>query len=150
MKVFLTGSTGYVGNRLMRALLDNGHEVHTIVRNPAKTHHVDLPGVKAFKGDLSDAAAIERAMEGCEQAYHTAALARLWSADIKPFMETNVVPLRDRAWAASSSPPAPPSSDPTGTSRSTKTTTAMTDSKTTMRRQSTWRKRSCAATRRSA
>lgn len=90
MKVFLTGSTGYVGNRLMRALLEKGHEVHTIVRNPAKAHHVDLPGVKAFKGDLSDAPAIERAMEGCTQAYHTAALARLWSADIKPFLETNV------------------------------------------------------------
>lgn len=90
MKVFLTGSTGYIGNRLMHTLLGQGHEVHTIVRNPAKAHHVARPGVKAFPGDLSDADAIERAMEGCEQAYHSAALARLWSADIKPFLETNV------------------------------------------------------------
>lgn len=90
MKIFLTGSTGYIGNRIMQVLLEQGHVVHTLVRSPAKSHHVQKPGVKAFSGDLSHTDAIERAMEGCSQAYHSAALARLWSADIRPFLETNV------------------------------------------------------------
>jgi nucleoside-diphosphate-sugar epimerase len=90
MKIFLTGATGYIGNRLMRTILAKGHEVHTILRDPAKRHHLEAAGVRIFKGDLSDKDNLSRAMEGCEQAYHTAALARLWAADSNPFIETNV------------------------------------------------------------
>ncbi|MBL7792870.1 MAG: NAD(P)H-binding protein, partial [Saprospiraceae bacterium] len=36
MKYFLTGATGFVGNRLAKMLCDRNHEVVAVVRNPQK------------------------------------------------------------------------------------------------------------------
>jgi len=48
MKVFVTGATGYVGGRLVPLLLDKGHDVRLLVRDPARVqgrpwaHRVEL------------------------------------------------------------------------------------------------------------
>ena len=36
MKVMVTGGTGFVGSHAVGALIAAGHEVHLLVRNPAK------------------------------------------------------------------------------------------------------------------
>lgn len=70
-RVLVTGATGYIGGRLVPQLLAAGHEVSVYVRSPWKLR--DVPWrqrVTVFKGDLSDAVASRRAMNGVDVAFY--------------------------------------------------------------------------------
>lgn len=54
MRVFLTGATGVIGRELVPLLLSAGHEVSSLVRDPAKAPD----GVRSFTGDALDRAAV--------------------------------------------------------------------------------------------
>lgn len=90
MKTFVTGGTGYIGQALIARLLDEGHEVHALVRKPPQTPPFTDSRVKIFKGDLLDRDRIAEAITGCEQAFHIAAYARVWAKDPRAFFEINV------------------------------------------------------------
>ena len=71
MRCLVTGSTGYVGGRLVPELLARGHEVRVLVRSPDKVR--DLPwahDVEISPGDAGDAAAVSSAMAGMDVAYY--------------------------------------------------------------------------------
>src|SRR4051794_14752319 len=77
-RVLVTGATGYVGRRLVPALIAAGHEVRALARDPAAT---TLPaGSEAVQGDLTDPASLARAVEGVDVVVHLAAV----TADRKP------------------------------------------------------------------
>ena len=66
MKILLTGSTGYIGRRLLPALLAAGHEVICLVRDQRRFDwedfsKEDLAKVSVVEGDLSNASSLERA-----------------------------------------------------------------------------------------
>jgi nucleoside-diphosphate-sugar epimerase len=83
--IFLTGATGYIGNQLVKNLLDQGDKVHALVRSQKKAKKmVRHPNLKYFSGDLSDIDTIENAMKGCTEVYHLAAIAKVWHQD--PFI----------------------------------------------------------------
>ncbi|MFK7742460.1 MAG: SDR family oxidoreductase [Planctomycetota bacterium] len=70
--VLVSGATGYVGGRLVPALLSRGFAVRCIVREPRKLAARpwrDDPNVDVRKGDVTDGAALEAAMAGCHAAY---------------------------------------------------------------------------------
>ncbi len=70
MNVFVTGATGFIGRRLVRRLVDDGHSVRVLVRGVAD----GLPSaVETVRGDLLDDS-LGGAGEGCERLYHLAAL----------------------------------------------------------------------------
>jgi putative NADH-flavin reductase len=52
MKVALVGATGNAGSRILRELVQRGHQVTAIVRNPGRVPA--LPGVTAARGDVHD------------------------------------------------------------------------------------------------
>ncbi|NVO21198.1 MAG: SDR family oxidoreductase [Bacteroidetes bacterium] len=56
MKVLLTGSTGYIGKRLLQNLLEQGHEVICLVRNLERldTGEDSMEGVQGIEADLLD------------------------------------------------------------------------------------------------
>lgn len=81
MKVFLTGATGFIGERLSAKLIEDGHGVHALIRSRAKAARLLEASVKVFEGDLHDTSTIEEAMQGCDAAFHLAAYARVWSKD---------------------------------------------------------------------
>ena len=88
MKVYLTGGTGYISARLIAKLLDTGHEVMALYR--AKKPSFERQGLHWVFGDLQQVESLRSGMQGCEQVYHLAALARLWHADMTAFYTMNV------------------------------------------------------------
>lgn len=71
MKVLVTGGTGFVGSHSVRALLAAGHQVRLLVRNRAKA---SVQGVELADGDVTDRAAVERAVAGCDAVLHAASV----------------------------------------------------------------------------
>jgi len=75
-RAFVTGSTGLLGNNLVRELRARGHEVRALVRSPDKAA-TQLPAdVELVRGDLGDVAAFADAIDGCDLVFHTAAYFR--------------------------------------------------------------------------
>jgi farnesol dehydrogenase len=90
MKIFVTGATGYIGQKLTTRLLNQGHEIHALCRTVPEGDLFHNPHIKIHKGDLSSVSAIANASAGCEQVYHLAGYARVWAKDVKTFFEVNV------------------------------------------------------------
>lgn len=54
-KILITGATGFIGKRLIMALLEDGHEVYALVRIRGKSiFPVDYPNLKLLFGDLQN------------------------------------------------------------------------------------------------
>ena len=68
----MTGATGFLGGVLARMLVDGGHDVAALARTPeAATDLRDL-GVTLVPGDLDDAAALARLLDGADGFFHVA------------------------------------------------------------------------------
>ncbi len=66
--ILLTGATGYVGGRLLPALLEHGHHVRALARHPERA---DLPdGVELHGGDVIKGEGLEAALDGVDVAYY--------------------------------------------------------------------------------
>jgi hypothetical protein len=63
MKVVIFGAAGQTGKHLVRQALDAGHSVTAFVRDPAKLG-VTHTNLRIVQGTSTDAAAVERAVEG--------------------------------------------------------------------------------------
>lgn len=90
MKIFVSGATGFIGIQLVKRLIKDGHEVHALYRSETKADLIRLPGVVLCKGDILDSESLDRAMEGCQEAYHTAAFAGVWAKDRQQVYRLNV------------------------------------------------------------
>jgi uncharacterized protein YbjT (DUF2867 family) len=64
--VLVAGGTGFVGRRLVTALVEIGHEVRVMTRNPGR-HRGDGTAVH---GDVAEPASLAGALEGCSAAYY--------------------------------------------------------------------------------
>ncbi|MCB1883015.1 MAG: NAD-dependent epimerase/dehydratase family protein [Geminicoccaceae bacterium] len=66
MKALVTGATGFVGSALVRRLLDEGHHVRAFVRTPSKLGDLGLSVDETVQGDITDPAAVDRAVQGVD------------------------------------------------------------------------------------
>ena len=90
MRVFVTGSTGFVGASVTRALLDAGFRVRALVRRGADTRNIDDLHIERIEGDLSEIDPLRRGMIDCEAVFHVAALYSLWRSDAEALYRSNV------------------------------------------------------------
>jgi len=84
MKILVTGSTGHLGEALMRTLESSEHDAHGLDRLPSScTHHV---------ASISDRAAVREHMRGVDAVLHTATLHKPHVAthSNSDFVETNI------------------------------------------------------------
>jgi uncharacterized protein YbjT (DUF2867 family) len=71
MRVLVTGATGYIGGRLVPRLLERGHEVRVMVRDPLRvTGRPWVDDVEVVTGDLTDAESLAPALKGIAAAYY--------------------------------------------------------------------------------
>lgn len=88
--MLVTGATGFVGKQLALKLAGSGHRVHAMYRSEAKIGDLTHENIRLCKGTLTDLASIDKAMKGCEQVYHLAAFAAVWSRKPEEIYEQNV------------------------------------------------------------
>jgi dTDP-L-rhamnose 4-epimerase len=79
-KVLITGGAGFVGSHLADNLLERGYEVRALDNLSPQVHGDDAgrpdylaPEVELQVGDVRDAEAVKRALEGVDAVYHFAA-----------------------------------------------------------------------------
>lgn len=71
MKVLVTGATGYIGGRLIPELLDAGHQVRVLVRDPERVSHRPwTERVEIVAGDLRSLQRDSGLGDGIEVAYY--------------------------------------------------------------------------------
>ncbi|MEO8360370.1 MAG: NAD-dependent epimerase/dehydratase family protein [Vicinamibacteria bacterium] len=76
MKVALTGASGYTGGHLLKRLLARGDSVKALVREGSVTPALKASGAEIVIGELGDADATRRLVEGCDAVLHVAAVYR--------------------------------------------------------------------------
>lgn len=71
MRILVTGATGYIGGRLVPRLLDRGHDVRVLARDPRRLEGRDWADhVEVTQGDLFDSASIAGMAAGVDVAYY--------------------------------------------------------------------------------
>jgi len=94
----VTGATGCLGRHIVRQLLNRGHRVRTLCRNPESgclpVHGADGTeshgDVELVSGDVRDPADVDRAVRSVDTVLHCAGIAGMWGA-WKAFHDTNVI-----------------------------------------------------------
>jgi uncharacterized protein YbjT (DUF2867 family) len=69
-RVLLTGATGYVGGRLLRALEDRGYRVRCLARKPEHLASRVAAQTEVVAGDVASGEGIAEALSGVETAYY--------------------------------------------------------------------------------
>lgn len=75
MKILVTGGTGFLGRRTVEQLVTD-HDVRLLVR-PTSSRDRFPASLEFAEGDVTDAASLVRASEGCDAVLHAAALVKI-------------------------------------------------------------------------
>lgn len=78
MKVLVTGADGFLGNNIIRELLNRGLEVRAFLQEGRTVQTLDKLSIEKSYGDLLNASEVEKAAEGCDYIIHTAANTSIW------------------------------------------------------------------------
>jgi uncharacterized protein YbjT (DUF2867 family) len=68
--ILLTGGTGYVGGKLAPVLLERGHHVRCLARNPERARAVLPAGVEVVGGDVLSGNGLDEALAGADVGYY--------------------------------------------------------------------------------
>ena len=73
MKAFVTGSTGFIGSRLVDQLKARGYDVTALVRSEKDAANLRAKGVTPVIGDIREKETMRAGMQGADVVFHTAA-----------------------------------------------------------------------------
>lgn len=100
MNCFVTGASGFIGANLVHELNARGHRVKALLRPNADLRGLHGAEYERVDGDVSDRAALQWAMRGCDWCFHVAASYHLWLRDYAPMYAANVEGTRNVIEAA--------------------------------------------------
>lgn len=81
MRVLVTGATGFLGSHVARRLVERGDDVRVLVRATSDRSRLRRLELDYAEGDVTDAASVERAMEGIDLVFHCAAVVEFGPTD---------------------------------------------------------------------
>lgn len=88
-KIFITGSTGFIGQKLAKKLADEGNQVVALIRSKGKAKDLQHENISFVEGDLFKLGALEVGMHETDEVYHLAAFASVWAKD-DTFSKVNI------------------------------------------------------------
>ena len=94
MKYFLTGATGFIGGRVARQLVQAGHRVIAVVRDPQKASDLDHLGITLVRGDVTDKESLRGPMSAVDGVFHIAGWYKIGVRDKRPAQQMNVTGTR--------------------------------------------------------
>lgn len=77
MRVLVTGASGFIAAALCRALVEQGHDVVGLTREPKRARALLPSGVRIEPGGIAEPAFIARAAHGCDVLFQTAGITAL-------------------------------------------------------------------------
>jgi NADH dehydrogenase len=86
VKVLVAGGTGFIGPKVVHALRARGHEVRALVRRPDRARTLAAWGCDLAQGDVTDAASLVRAVDGCEAVVNLVSIIKGSPADFERVM----------------------------------------------------------------
>ena len=90
MKYLVTGASGFIGGCLARQLVQAGHEVTALVRNPGAAGDLKAAGVVLHQGDIRDKSSLRVPLSGVDGLFHLAAWYRIGVRNGREAYRTNV------------------------------------------------------------
>lgn len=98
MKILVTGSSGFIGSHLSEYLVKRGHQVVAFDRYNSNNHYGWLEKstyknkIKFILGDIRDYDSVNKAMKGCNNIIHLAALIGIPYSYVSPtaYIKTNI------------------------------------------------------------
>jgi uncharacterized protein YbjT (DUF2867 family) len=87
VNVLVTGGTGFIGSRVVNALVAAGHRVRVLERKKGAWKEAGLACQEAVQGDVTDPASLRLAVEGQDAVVHFVALLAGKPSDFQRVME---------------------------------------------------------------
>jgi nucleoside-diphosphate-sugar epimerase len=87
---FVTGATGFIGSRLVRQLVQEGHAVRALVRDPWRAESLSVIGVDLRRGDVTEKDSMREPMAGVDGVFHVAGWYKVGTRDITSGQRINV------------------------------------------------------------
>ncbi len=104
-EVLVTGASGFIGQHLVRVLLERGDRVRALVRSRVRGEPLTRLGASLVLGDITQPESVRAAVCGCEVVFHLAGL--IASPHLRGFLAVNEAGTRHvtAACAAQEQPP---------------------------------------------
>lgn len=80
-KAFVTGGSGFIGQHVIRKLVQRGYDVYALARSPQSGDIVHRLGANVVRGDITDVDSMRTAMAGSEVVFHIAAWYKIGADD---------------------------------------------------------------------
>ena len=90
MKVLVTGANGFLGSWITRALVNEGHEVHALIRPNSDVSELEGVSCKFVHGDVTDIHSLLEVFKGIDSVFHLAGVIAYKKSDRALMEKVNV------------------------------------------------------------
>ena len=88
--IYITGATGFIGERLARRFLERGEQVRCLVRSSARGEQLKALGAELVTGDVADEQVQLEGLRDAKLAYHLAAIYDVGMVDRHALEHANI------------------------------------------------------------